>query len=156
MVDVAGALLWQAANGWQRAAQAALLPRKLTYVQALLLMALADRIADGAATTQVELARHARADVMMTSQILRVLERRRLVTRSNVEGDARARRVLLTPAGEAAVAGARAALADAMDSFFAPLGADRGAFAAALGRLIGVRVRLRVPSTSTALENVRA
>ncbi len=149
MADDPGALLWQAANGWQRAAQAALLPLKLTYVQALLLTALADLVAAGDATTQVKLARHARADVMMTSQILRVLERRRLVTRTHVDGDARARHVLLTPAGEAAAAGARTALAIVLDSFFAPLGADRGAFAAALGRLIGVRVRLRVPSTST-------
>lgn len=145
MPDDPGALLWRAANDWQRAAQSALSPLSLTYPQALLLTTLADRNREVGATIQVELARQARADVMMTSQIIRALERRRLVARAQVDGDARARRVTLTPAGETAAAEARVALAATIDAFFAPLGAERGAFAAALGRLIGIRVRLRVP-----------
>ncbi|HJS33812.1 MAG TPA: MarR family transcriptional regulator [Alphaproteobacteria bacterium] len=139
-------MLWRAANDWQRAAHSALAPLELTYVQGLLLAALADHTLDDCGTIQVELARRVRADAMMTSQILRALERRRLVMRVAVDDDARARRVMLTQAGETAAARARAALGDAIDAFFAPLGAERGAFSAALGRLIGVRVRLRVPS----------
>jgi DNA-binding MarR family transcriptional regulator len=149
--DDPGALLWRAANDWQRAVQTALAPLKLTFAQAMLLIALADRALANGATIQVELARLVRADAMMTSQILRTLERRRLVARATVANDARARRVRLTAEGETVAARARAVLGGAIDAFFAPLGPERGAFAAALGRLIGVRVRLRVPSATAAM-----
>ncbi|HSE77541.1 MAG TPA: MarR family transcriptional regulator [Alphaproteobacteria bacterium] len=156
MPDDPGALLWRAANDWQRAAHAALSPLKLTYAQGLLLTALADRTLANGATIQVELARLVRADAMMTSQILRILERRRLVARATVANDARARHVRLTAEGESVAARARAVLGEAIDAFFAPLGPQRGAFAAALGQLIGVRVRLRVPSATAATGHDRA
>lgn len=150
MADDAGALLWQAANSWQRLVHAAFSPLDLTYAQAMLLMALVERPASADAPSQVELAHACRANVMMTSQILRLLERRRLVRRLRAAGDARARRIVLTAEGEAAATAARAALSAALGVFFAPLGAERGEFAAALGRLIGIRARLRVPSSAPA------
>jgi DNA-binding MarR family transcriptional regulator len=146
MQDAPGQVLWQAANTWLREVNAALRPHGLSYVQCLLLAVLADQEATGEATgmRQVALARGLRADVMMTSQVLRALERRGLVSRAADPADSRARRVRLTERGERALAPALGVLAGAEERYFARLGADRAEFTAALGRLIGVRVRLRV------------
>jgi DNA-binding MarR family transcriptional regulator len=101
----------------------------------------------------VDLARRLRADVMMTSQVLRTLERRRLVARDLDPADARARRVRLTGAGARLVERVSAIVNAAEDAYFGALGIDRREFASALGRLIGVRVRLRVPAGSGIAES---
>ena len=145
MADSTGILLWQATNRWLRQVQAVLAPHGLTYVQFLLLAAIADRPDANEAPTQVDLARRLRADVMMTSQVLRALERRRLVVRDLDPRDARARQVRLTAAGARLVERVSAIVGAAEDAYFAALGVERNAFAGALGRLIGIRVRLRVP-----------
>jgi DNA-binding MarR family transcriptional regulator len=49
--------------------------------------------------TQRDVAEHARTDPMMTSQVLRVLERRGLVTRARDPDDRRARRLSPTARG---------------------------------------------------------
>ena len=99
-----GFLLWTVSNAWQRRVRAALEPLGLTHVQFVLLASLAWLARDGAVVTQVELARHAATDVMMTSQVLRALESRGLLERHPHPADARARALAACaiPAVEAA------------------------------------------------------
>src|SRR5919199_6178960 len=91
-----GFLLWQAANRWQQRQRAALAAVGLTPVQFILLAGVATLAEDDTPPlTQARVARHARTDAMMTSQVLRALERRKLVRRVAHPTDTRAR--LLRP-----------------------------------------------------------
>lgn len=130
-----GLLLWQVTNRWQAAQRAALRPYGLTHVQFVLLASLAYLYAEGAPVTQRRLADHAATDPMMTSQVLRTLESRGLLTRRTHPSDARARVLAPTPEGrelaDAAVAGAEACDA----AFFGPLGTAAPAFTVALRAL---------------------
>jgi DNA-binding MarR family transcriptional regulator len=112
--DSPGFLLWQATRRWQRAVGAALRPTGLTHVGFVLLAVLAHADEDEG-LTQAELARRAATDPMMTSQVVRALERRGLVGRRADPRDGRARRVAATPDGQALVAEA-VALVEAADA----------------------------------------
>jgi len=95
-----GLALWRVTNGWQRRVRAALAPHDLTHVQYVLLASLTwmDRTEP---VTQRQLADHARIDVMMTSQVLRTLESKGLVTRGRHPTDGRAVTLAPTPVGVA-------------------------------------------------------
>ncbi|GAB4185143.1 MAG: hypothetical protein OHK0024_25300 [Thalassobaculales bacterium] len=116
-----GLLLWQAANAWQRRARAALQEVDLTYVQALLLIAV-DQAAGEENLTQGALARSCGTDVTMTSQVLRTLERKALVTRRRGR-DARSRVPMPTAEGRVVAQAAARSLAAAEDEFFGAVGA---------------------------------
>jgi len=98
-----GFLLWQVTALWQRAIAATLRPYALTQVQFVLLAGLLWLSQTEDEITQASLARHTRLDVMMTSQVLRSLERRGLVRRAAHSSDSRARRLSLTPKATALV-----------------------------------------------------
>jgi DNA-binding MarR family transcriptional regulator len=72
---------------------------------------------------------------MMTSQVLRKLEARRLVDRRADPTDGRARRLALTRNGSALTARALADVEAADEDYFAPLGDRRRAFLEALSAL---------------------
>ena len=134
--ESSGFLLWQVTAIWQRQVAAALRPHALTQVQFALLASLLWLSGLQEWVTQANLARHAKLDEMMTSQVLRALQRRGLVERHPHPQDLRAKRLELTPAG---LAKAHAALPDVglVDSqFFASLGIRRKEFNQALGELI--------------------
>jgi DNA-binding MarR family transcriptional regulator len=140
-----GYLLWQAVNRWQRGQKKALRPFGLTPVQFLLLSGLDELFeAAGAPVTQAALARHCRTDPMMTSQVLRALQRQEFVAREAHEGDARAVALTITGPGRALVRRAVAAVAESDEAFFAALGADVPAFGDALALLAGQKPRRRV------------
>lgn len=123
--DSPGFLLWRTTLRWQRGITAALRPLELTHVQFVLLAAvwwLSDQAdTPGQLPNQRQVAAHAEADVMMTSQVLRVLELRSLLTRTADPADARVKRLTVTETGrrlaEKAVAVVEAADAD----FFTPV-----------------------------------
>ena len=129
--DSPGLLLWQVTNRWQAAQRAALKPHGLTHVQFVLLASLAWLAADGP-VTQRQLADHAATDPMMTSQVLRALEDRGLITRLPHPTDKRARALTVTPAGRTLADEAVAAAEDCDAAFFAPLTGQAAAFAGAL------------------------
>jgi DNA-binding MarR family transcriptional regulator len=132
-----GLLLWRVTNRWQAAMRAALAPHELTHVQYVLLASLtwlADKEPDRL-VTQVELAGFAATDPMMTSQVLRALERAGLVERLPHPTDRRARVLRATAEGAAAARRATADVEAADAAFFAPV--DAGAFAAQLAGLTG-------------------
>lgn len=113
--DSPGLMLWRVTNRWQAAIRAALRPFGLTHVQFVLLAALtwADR-----ELTQIELAHQTRTDPMMTSQVLRALERKALIGRREHPADGRARLLCATPAGADLARRANVAVEAADQAFF--------------------------------------
>jgi DNA-binding MarR family transcriptional regulator len=91
-----------------------------THLQFVLLASLT-WLADEEAVTQRRLADHASTDPMMTSQVLRVLERRGLVERRVHPADARARAAAATASGRALAGRAVVAVEACDDAFFATL-----------------------------------
>jgi DNA-binding MarR family transcriptional regulator len=116
--------------------RAALAPHDLTHVQFVLLASLWWLSEHGnEPPTQRALAEQAGTDPMMTSQVLRRLEARELITREADRRDSRARRLRVTRAGSRVLAGALADVEAADSAYFASLGEDRAAFVRGLGTL---------------------
>jgi DNA-binding MarR family transcriptional regulator len=134
--DSAGLLLWQVTNRWQATQRAALKPFGLTHVQFVLLASLTWMQSDGP-VTQRALAEHAATDPMMTSQVLRALERAGLVERAAHPDDKRAWALTVTSVGAALANRANAAVEACDDAFFSVLGARRAGFVTALRALRG-------------------
>lgn len=135
--DSPGLALWRVTNAWQREIRAALAPHDLTHVQYVLLASVTwmDR---SEPVTQRDLAAHAGVDVMMTSQVVRALEGKGLVTRGAHPQDRRA--VVVAPTAEGAETAGRATIdvESVDDRFFARVSDERrAAFVAALGDLSG-------------------
>jgi DNA-binding MarR family transcriptional regulator len=131
-----GFVLWQVASLWQRGVREALAPLGLTHAQFVLLASaawLATHGENGGVVTQARIAEHARVDAVMTSEVLRTLERRALVRRTAHPGDGRARRVELTPDGWALVQRAIVAVEAVDQAFFASPGPELQALARVLG-----------------------
>jgi DNA-binding MarR family transcriptional regulator len=118
--DSPGFLLWRATLRWQRLMTATLRPLGLTHGQFVILVSLWWLTRDGGEEpTQRRLADHAGTDPMMTSQILRVLEGRDLITRANDPRDSRTRRLAVTDNGSALARRAVVAVEAADAGFFA-------------------------------------
>lgn len=95
-----GLQLWRVTNRWQAAQRAALKPYKITHVQFVLLASLL--WLEGQTDEpiiQKDLADLAATDIMMTSQVIRTLEKLGLVIRKRHSTDGRARTVASTPRG---------------------------------------------------------
>jgi DNA-binding MarR family transcriptional regulator len=99
--DSPGLLLWRATLAWQRRIAAVLAPLELTHVQFVLLAVTWWANTHEEAPTQGQAAALAGTDVKMTSQVVRTLERKGLLTRQVDEADTRARRLRVTEAGAA-------------------------------------------------------
>lgn len=132
-----GLLLWQVTNRWQAAVRAALAPFELTHVQFVLLAALTwlDGRSGGEPVNQRDVAAQAATDPMMTSQVLRALERKGLLERRDHPADRRAKSLVPTESGVALVNRAVSAVEACDREFFGPLGDDAAGFADALTRL---------------------
>ncbi len=153
--DSPGLLLWQVTNRWQAAQRSALAPLGLTHVQFVLLASLtwlaqepiapavaqepiAPAVAQepiapavahadqpAGAVTQRDVADLAATDPMMTSQVLRALERKGLLERADHPTDGRAKAIRTTAAG-VAVANRAIAVVERCDlDFFGVLGPAR-------------------------------
>ncbi len=129
-----GFLLWQVATLWQRHLRTALDAVGLTHAQFVLLASAGwlEGHADGAPVTQAQIAEHARTDAVMTSEVLRTLERKGFLERLPHPDDARARRIVLTSVGGALVKQAIALVEAADAEFFAAPSAELDALARAL------------------------
>jgi DNA-binding MarR family transcriptional regulator len=125
-----GFLLWHVSLRWQRQVAAALGPLGLTHVQFVLLACTWWLNRDGARPSQVAVARQAGTDVKMTSEVVRALETKGLVTREVDPTDSRARRLSVTDAGAALARQAIAVVERTDAEFFA-----RADLAAAIGLL---------------------
>lgn len=134
--DSSGFLLWQTTVVWQRRIVAALRPHELTHTQFVLLASLMWLSQRETRITQTRLAQHAQLDLMMTSQVLRSLEKRGLLNRTEHPTDTRAKVLNLTLEGEQK---ARAAIPDVERTdhdFFNTLGSQTRVFNQQLVQLI--------------------
>lgn len=115
-----GLALWHVTNAWQRMIRAALSPHGLTHTQFVLLATLTATDPDHLVTQRV-LAKTASTDEMMTSNIIRALEKKSLLIRTPHPTDGRA--VLLSPttAGIELVRAANRDVEAADESYFATL-----------------------------------
>jgi DNA-binding MarR family transcriptional regulator len=135
-----GFLLWQVAALWQRHQRAALEPYGLTHTQFVLLASAAWLAHKGTTPTQVQLATHVHTDPMVTSDVLRTLERKGLVQRQSHPTDTRANVVVVTTAGSALVQQTVPVVEQVDRAFFGALGGG-------LGRLVRSLHILREPTS---------
>jgi DNA-binding MarR family transcriptional regulator len=131
-----GFLLWHVTLRWQRRVAAALGPLGLTHVQFVLLATTWWLNSRGEDPNQLGLARQAGTDVKMTSEVLRKLEAKGLLSRTVDAGDTRARRLRVTAEGAKAAAAAVAAV-EAADAAFFQATSDPVALMAMLRPLAG-------------------
>jgi DNA-binding MarR family transcriptional regulator len=115
--DSPGFLLWHATLRWKRGIAQALAPLDLTHVQFVLLACTWWLNEQGERPSQIALAAQAGTDIKMTSQVLRSLERKRLIEREVDTADTRARRVRVTRQG-ARLAPRAIAIVEQVDSRF--------------------------------------
>lgn len=115
--DARGARLERVGAQWQTMLREALAPLQLTTAQYRLLIAAAWLTAQRPDIRQSEIAAHANADPVMTSEVLRTLERRKLLVRAPHPTDRRARSIVVTAEGGALVDRA-ARLVDATEARF--------------------------------------
>lgn len=99
--ETRGALLEGVTTRWQLHLRAALQPLELTHAQYRLLVAVTWLAARGGPVRQADVAAQANADPVMTSEVLRTLESRGLITRGPHPTDGRARAIAPTEAGGA-------------------------------------------------------
>ena len=119
-----GFLLWKVSTQWRRQVEATCATIGITYSQLVVLVGLGWLTRNSADVTQVELARHCDTDVTMTSQILRLLERKKYVKRRQRKNDTRSKFLQITEPGVALVEQA-VPLVHAVDKqFFDVLGID--------------------------------
>ncbi len=117
--------MWLVTLAWQRAVATVLRPYDLTHAQFVLLAGAWWLAREEGPPTQRRLVAHTGTDEMMTSQVLRRLERKELVLRLVDELDGRARRIVLTDAG-AELLDAVMPEVDRTDAeFFAPVRTDQ-------------------------------
>jgi DNA-binding MarR family transcriptional regulator len=128
-------VLWQVAMQWQQRVRAVLAPLALTHAQFVLLASATWLGGEQEVVTQVEISGLAHTDPVMTSEVLRTLERRRLLQRLPHPHDGRAKRVVVTDPGKRLVRRA-VALVEAEDAaFFAERGPALCTLAALLAPL---------------------
>ena len=126
--DSPGFSLWQVSNLWQKRINAGLSPLGLTHVQFVLLTTLAWQAGAESLITQVELAALAKTDVMMTSKVLRTLEKKGFLLRRPHPTDTRANALAITAEGRSLVARA-IRVVEAIDAdFFSSLSGDVRSF----------------------------
>jgi DNA-binding MarR family transcriptional regulator len=120
-----GFLLWQVANDWQRRQRLALKTLNLTHVQFVLLASTGWLNQSIQPVSQVGLASYAHLDIMMTSQVLRTLEKKGLLERASHPTDTRAKSIRLTAAGQSLLDKALPLVEETDRRFFATLGDNR-------------------------------
>lgn len=97
--DATGFLLWQVHNYWQREIKKCLIDLDLTHTQFVILAGSYWLFLHQDLVTQTQVAKHSNTDVMMTSNILRTLEKKKFVIRKEHQTDTRAKTVELTETG---------------------------------------------------------
>jgi DNA-binding MarR family transcriptional regulator len=135
-----GYQLWRVTNLWQRRMRATLAPLGLTHVQFVLLAVTAWLTRDDGVVTQIQVADAAGTDEMMTSQVLRTLERNNFIVREKHPSDARARRLVVTDSGRAIVVRAMETVENADVEFFSVLGEEEAGLTRMLRALVNEHV----------------
>ena len=96
----AGFLMWQVSMSWQRKLKNGLDKIGITHAQFMLLAALQYIGTQKNIVSQQDLAKHCRIDKMMTSKILRILQKKGLLSRKRNKMDTRSKTLALSEEGE--------------------------------------------------------
>ncbi|MBX7101538.1 MAG: MarR family winged helix-turn-helix transcriptional regulator [Myxococcaceae bacterium] len=137
--------LWHASLAWKSAVAQALEPQGLTPTQFFMLGAVGWHLKTrGEAPTQALAAKRTGLDPMTTSQVVRALEKAKLLTRRDDPADSRSWRLELSAEGQARLVAAAAAVRAVDLRIFGGPGEAREALVTALR---DVRARLEGPST---------
>lgn len=131
-----GFLLWQVSTQWRRQIESALATLDLTHPQFVLLASIGWLTRNNDDITQIELARHCGTDINMTSQVLRLLERKGYIERHKSKDDERSKYPQLTDSGAALVERAIPVVEEVDRKFFERLNIDEPRFIKILQRLI--------------------
>ncbi len=131
-----GFSLWQVSSMWQRQINAGLKQFGLTHAQFVLLASLTWLASEEKPLTQVDLASHAKMDVMMASNVLRTLEEKGLILRKPHPTDTRAKSLTVTSKGLKLAEQAVQVVEKIDSSFFSPLGNNISGFNKQLVTLI--------------------
>ena len=97
--NAVGFVMWRIVGRYQREMDRALATIDLTHLQFMLLALVAWFGRSGQAVTQIDLARSGGVQPMQVSQTIRVLESKKLLSRTRSSTDTRAKRVEVTSAG---------------------------------------------------------
>ena len=133
---IAGFLLWQVSKLWQHHLTMALEDLNLPPTQAVILANTLRLTEEGLDVTQSLLSKATKVDRMTTSQTLRSLERKRLITRRSSKEDLRTNQVQLTKRGRKVAFATVARLAAAHQAFFLPLRGDKRQIVTYLQKLV--------------------
>jgi len=97
--EATGFLLYKAHMYWQREIKRSLQPLGITHTQFVVLANTYWLILKNAQVTQIEIAQQAKIDVMMTSNVMRTLEMKGLISRKEHKTDTRAKSIEFTENG---------------------------------------------------------
>ncbi len=97
--DATGFLLYKTHSLWQREIKRNLKPFGITHTQFVILASTQWLILQQNEVTQIDIARHTQLDVMMTSNVIRTLEKKKILKRKNHPSDTRAKLINLTALG---------------------------------------------------------
>lgn len=113
-----GFLLWQVSTQWQRHIRTALKGHGLTHIQFVLLASTVWMEDHGRKVNQNALSKLTTVDKMMVSDVVRALEKKRLIQRKAMPGDARAFLIGPTHLGVTLVQKAIKTVEEADEAFF--------------------------------------
>jgi DNA-binding MarR family transcriptional regulator len=131
-----GFLLWQVSTAWRREIETALATLGMTHPQFVLLASLGWLTQKGGKVSQVELARHSKTDIAMTSQVLRTLEKKGYVARVQREGNEKSKFPSVTKSGAQLIEQAIPLVEKVDRDFFKSLGKDVGKWIEILQKLV--------------------
>lgn len=132
--DSPGYLLWRVSVRWRRAIETVLKPLGLTHPQFVILATIGWLTRAGGMASQAEIGRHAGLDPNTTSQILRGLQTKKLISRSHTVDD-RSKHPVLADSGAALLSKALPAVESADAVFFAAIDLKKSGMLAALQSL---------------------
>ena len=134
--ESSGLLLWQVSILWQRGIKKVLQPFDLTRPQFVLLASAQWLAQQEKEITQVSLANFTKIDPMTTSQVVRALQSKDLITREEHKTDTRAKVVAITDKGAELISQAVAKVEAFDDEFFSILENEQLSFNAQLHKLL--------------------
>ncbi len=124
----AGFVMWQVSMLWQRKLKTGLDTIGITHAQFLLLASLQFIGTQKNIVSQQDLAKHCRIDKMMTSKILRTLQKKGLLSRKKNKMDTRSKTLALSEEGEDLLAKAFKIIDRVDGDFVVPLGLNSMSF----------------------------
>ncbi|GAP72328.1 transcriptional regulator,marR family [Candidatus Symbiothrix dinenymphae] len=134
--DSSGFLLWQVTSLWQRKIRDSLKQYDLTHSQYVLLTCLHWLTLHGQDVTQIVLSSYSKIDPMTTSTVLRTLQQKGLLRRTEHSTDTRAKKIDITEKGKEIIKKAVVTVETADKEFFALLGDTTNRFNETLVALI--------------------